>query len=146
MDRNATLASRTPNARIARLLRLDLMLRDSRQPNSSHLCQELQISRRTLQRDIAVLRAAGDRIRYSKREDGYRAAESACILAELLTPKQMATVQALLDGLIPRPGSEFDEVRKIAAAKLRRFLADEFPTMTKDMESIIAELRRSQSR
>ncbi len=138
-------ARRRRDARIARLLKIDALLRDRQGVSIERLCEELAVCPRTLRRDIAILRSAGATLEYSRKKGGYRMSRHGSILAETLTTKQFAAVMALLEGLVPLKGSDFDLSLKIVLTRLRQCLAEDFPTAMEDVDRFIQEIRLRQS-
>ncbi len=129
-------------ARLIRILRLDDILRERGGASAKELCTELSVSIRTLQRDIEMLRGAGDKLDYSGKEKVYRVSEHGSLAAELLTAREFAGILAALEGLVPSKGSDFEAARRAIAAKLRDFLGKELPSALPQIEGIMEEFKQ----
>ncbi|MFQ6048353.1 MAG: helix-turn-helix transcriptional regulator [Phycisphaerae bacterium] len=92
-------------SRIYRLLRLIMLMRSGRSLDARDLAAELQVSRRTLFRDLKMLELAGVPYRYDARQGGYNISESFFLppinltvseaLALLLVTRKFISRQAL---------------------------------------------------
>ena len=121
--------------RVTRIVRLNLVLREhAGAVETDRLCRQLGVSKRTLQRDVSVLRAAGESIDYLRGEKGYRMALPAAAAVEVLCVKEIAAILTALDGAARDGDSEFDEFALSAGAKLRGVLEADFPSIVSEVE------------
>jgi predicted DNA-binding transcriptional regulator YafY len=133
--------------RLSRLLRLNRLLQQrGGRASSNHLCQELRVSPRTLQRDISALRESGETVEYSKKHNRYRTAAAGETLLERLTLKQLAALLARLEGHVPTRGSDFDVACSHAGQAIREFLEKQHATTMRAMQPYLRIFRGDQRR
>ena len=132
--------------RLTRIVRLNLVLREhAGAVETDRLCSQLGVSKRTLQRDVSVLRAAGENIDYLRAEKGYRMALPAAAAVEVLCVKEVAAILTALDGAARDGDAEFDEFALSARAKLRGVLEADFPSIVSEVEKWSRAFRPSDS-
>jgi predicted DNA-binding transcriptional regulator YafY len=104
------------------------------------LCKRLGVSKRTLQRDLNVLRAAGEDIDYLRAERGYRTSVPAAAVAVGLCTKELAVVLIALDKVAREGDSELEETALAAQTKVRGVLEVVFPSIVGEVEKWTREL------
>jgi len=130
---DATMESRTPKLerRHSRLLRVASLLDADNQTEPDVIAKQIGISRRTLFRDLAILRRSGVHLAYSREERRYRL-ES--LHARVMSALSQPEAAAFLDWVIRRASavgekpSPFDK----AVEKIARILADELNPAASD--------------
>lgn len=128
--------------RVTRVVRLNLFLRENAGTvETDRLCKRLGVSRRTLQRDLNILRAAGEDIDYLQAERGYRMSVPAAAVAAGLCAKELAAVLIALDDALRDGDSEFEETVQAARTKLRGVLDVDFPSVVGEVEKWSRELK-----
>lgn len=113
---------------------------------ASSLCKELSVSKRTLHRDINILRQAGVQIEYSQRDKGYFVTSLGPVLGEILTVREVAALFTCLDGYFPFPGSAFEGALEAAKAKLKAYLLGEHQSVRPAMDETIQDFKEKQSK
>ncbi|MCZ6815347.1 MAG: HTH domain-containing protein [Planctomycetota bacterium] len=121
--------------RVTRVLQLDILLRERPQALSAgRLCAELGVSRRTLRRDLTVLRRAGESVGYKRAEGGYRISVPTAQAAAVLSARELGALLAIARGAVPNSGSEFELGLRAASEKLRSALESEFAETLPEIE------------
>lgn len=82
----------------------------------NRFCSEYRVSRRTLCRDLAVLRAAGIDISYSRERKHYDAENRNIASLDVLTPEDLEILLAVLNQAIC---AAVDESRRVAITRTR---------------------------
>lgn len=106
---------------LARMLRLAGHLQQNAHggQTAESLARFMGVSRRTIFRDLRVLRMAGLSVEYSKRDGGFRWQPFAACLAETVSVSQAAALLTLLGpGLVPRQDSLYEHELLVARQKL----------------------------
>ncbi len=113
--------------RVTRVVQLDILLRERPQALSTRrLCTELGVSRRTLRRDLTVLRRAGENVGYKRTEGGYRISVPTAQAAAVLSAREFGALLAVAGGAVPNSASEFELALRAASEKLSSALESEF--------------------
>ena len=147
VDNQADPTPRRRDERVARLLKLSTLLQKSPGTmGAASLCKALDISKRTLHRDIFILRRAGVQIDYSHRDKGYFVTTLGPVLGEILTVREVAALFTCLDGYLPRSGSTFENALEAATSKLKTSLLREHQSVKPAMEKAIQDFKQNQSR
>ena len=121
--------------RVTRVIHLDILLREHPQALSTRrLCTELGVSRRTLRRDLTVLRRAGENVGYVRTEGGYRISVPTAQIAAVLGAKEFGALLAVARGAAPNSGSEFEKALRDVSEKLSRQLESEFADSLPEIE------------
>lgn len=121
--------------RVTRVVQLDILLREHPQALSTRrLCTELGVSRRTLRRDLTVLRRAGENVGYVRTEGGYRISVPTAQIAAVLRAKEFGALLAVARGAAPNSGSEFEKALRDVSEKLSRQLESEFAAALPEIE------------
>lgn len=106
----------------ARLLALLSLLQVRREWPGQVLAERLEISPRTVRRDVDRLRGLGYRIRALKGPDGGYRLEAGSELPPLLFDDEQAVAMAVALQLVPGSGTELDEAAARALATLRQVM------------------------
>ena len=147
VDNQADLPPRRRDERVARILKLGTLLQKSPGTmGATSLCKALDISKRTLHRDIFILRRAGVQIDYSHRDRGYFVTTLGPVLGEILTVREVAALFTCLDGDLPKPGTTFENALEAAKSKLKTSLLGEHQSVKPVMEKTIQDFKENQSR
>lgn len=126
----------SPHAkRVARVLRLNRLLHDHLgRAKVCDLCDELGISRRTLQRDLSILRTAGEDIDYVQCEKCYRIAVRNAVGAAAPTARELGAFIAVMRGAVAEAGSDFESSLQAFGAKVQDMLAPELQAIMPEAE------------
>ena len=92
------------------------------------------MSRRTLRRDLTVLRRAGESVGYKRAEGGYRISVPTAQAAAVLGAKEFGALLAVARGAAPNSGSEFELTLRAVSEKLSRVLESEFAEALPEIE------------
>lgn len=121
--------------RVTRVVHLDILLREHPQALSTRrLCTELGVSKRTLRRDLTVLRRAGENVGYVRTEGGYRISVPTAQIAAVLSAKEFGALLAVASGTAPNSGSEFELALRSVSEKIGRVLESEFAEALPEIE------------
>ncbi len=82
---------------LCRLLQIVLALQSDRRPNARHLAEELEVSRRTIFRDLETISLAGLPVEYDPARQGYRLASPDPVRSTGLDEREVLALAVLLN-------------------------------------------------
>ena len=130
-----TIRSNATRDRLARLLRLILSLRTERFPNANDLAVSCEVSRRTIFRDVDVLRLAGFPVTYRADRQGYQIVSAQAQPAALNEREALALlIFSRQAGIV---GGSLGNVASEAARKIVNSLGDETRRRVVELSELI---------
>ena len=129
--------------RLALALRLSRIITSSPRPQGyEELARILGVSRRTLFRDLSLLREVGFESPHAQQRRGFRTGQVSELLGPTLTLREVAAILELLEhDHQPKPDSAYDRVLREAKQKIILALRGECSVILTKLEAEISTLR-----
>ncbi len=127
-------------SRLVRALRLSRIIPGSTRPlDYQELARTLDVSRRTLFRDLSLLRSAGFEIPYAQQRRGFRTGQTCELLGQTLTLREAAAILELLEhDHQPKPDSAYDRALREAKQKIILALRGECFAILAELEAVLS--------
>lgn len=127
---------------LVRALRLGRIITNSTGPlNHERLAQLLGVSKRTLYRDLRLLRSIGIESLHAQNRRRFRAESTGELLGRTLTLHEAAAILVLFEhNHQPKPDSFYDRALQGAKQKVIMALREESSAMKTELEAIISTL------
>ena len=128
------------SSRFVRALRLGRIITNSPQPlDYEELARTMGVSRRTLFRDLSLLRMAGIASLHAQRRRGFRTGRISELLGQTLTLREVAAILELLEhDHQPKPDSAYDRALRDAKQKIILALRGECSAIQAKLEALIS--------
>ena len=126
--------------RLVRVLRLGWIITSSSQcPGRRELASTLGVSRRTIFRDLNLLRAAGIESQHAQQGHAFCTGPIGDLLGRTLTLREVAAILELLDhNHQPKPRSAYDRALRDAKGKIILALRGECSAIPAKLEAVIS--------
>ncbi len=127
-------------SRLIRVLRLSRIITSTTRPlDHEELAGTLGVSRRTLFRDLSLLRSAGIESPHAQQRHAFRTEPTGELLGQTLTLREAAAILELLEhDYQPKPGSAYDRALRDAKRKIIFALRGECSAILDKLEAVIS--------